>query len=261
MGDHQHRAVEVVDQLLERVAAAHVEVRLGLVEQQQPGAPREAGGERDELALAAAQLAGGSREGGVVEPERAQVRARLALGALAAELGPLAEQPLLVGERALHPAHVAGQRRVGESLLGLGELPLERRQLGPRVEHGGERRAVVALDDLRQRREHQPAPAGDRAGVGVLLAGEDAQQRRLAAAVRSEHADAGALRELEVEPGQHLATAERLREAAGRQQRDRRYEPASAKRFKPASTASSATSRSAQPWTVTSLPSGCLYIE
>ena len=247
--------------MLERVAARHVEVCLGLVEQQQAGPAREAGGERDELALAAAQLARGPGERVVVEPERAQVRARLALGALAAELGPLAEQPLLVGERALHLPHVARERRVGESLLGLSELALERGQLRPRVEHGGERRAVVALDDLRQRREHEPAAAGDGAGVGVLLAGEDAQQRRLAAAVRSEHADAGALRELEVEPGQHLATTERLREAAGRQQRDRRYEPASAKRVKPASTAASATSRSAQPWTVTSLPSGCLYIE
>ena len=74
VGDHQHGAVEVVDQVLERVAAAHVEVRLGLVEQQQPGPPREAGRERDELALAAAELARGAGERVVVEPERGQVR-------------------------------------------------------------------------------------------------------------------------------------------------------------------------------------------
>ena len=37
VGDHQDGAVEVVDQVLERVAPVHVEVRLGLVEQQQPG--------------------------------------------------------------------------------------------------------------------------------------------------------------------------------------------------------------------------------
>jgi hypothetical protein len=57
VGDHEDGAVEVVDQLLERVAPAHVEVRLRLVEQKKAGAAREAGRERDELALAAAQLA------------------------------------------------------------------------------------------------------------------------------------------------------------------------------------------------------------
>ena len=189
------------------------------------------------------------------------MRPRLALGALAAELRPLAEQALLVGERALHLAHVAGEHGVGEAALGLRELALERAQLGPRVEHGGERRAVVALDDLGQRGEHEPAPAGDRAGVRVLLAGDDPQQRRLAAAVGPEHADAGTRGELEVSAREHLAAAERLRDAASRQQRDRRYELASANRLRPASTAFSATSRSSQPWTWTSLPSGCLYIE
>ena len=122
------------------VAAVHVEVRLGLVEQQQPRPPRQAGRERDELALAAAQLARGPRERVVVEPERGQVRARLALGALPAGSVHCAEQPLLVGERALHLAHVAGQRRVGEAALGLRELALERAQLRAGVEHGGERR-------------------------------------------------------------------------------------------------------------------------
>ncbi len=224
MGDHQHRAVEVVDQPLEAVAAAHVEVRLGLVEQEQPRPPRQARGERDELALPAAQLLGGAGERVVVEPERGEVGARLALGTLAAELRPLPEQPLLVGERALELAHVAGHRRVGEAALGLGELALERAQLGPCVEHGRQRGAVVALDDLGQRGEHEPAAAGDRAGVGGLVAGEDAQQRRLAPAVRPQHADAGPRGELEVEPREHLAAAERLRHAAGRQQRDRRYE-------------------------------------
>ena len=124
-------------------------------------------------------------------------------------------------------AQVAGQRRVGEPLLGLRELALERRQLRPRVEHGGERGALVALDDLRQRGEHEPAAARDGAGVGVLDAREDPQQRRLAAAVRAEHADARAVGELEVELGQHRPPAERLDDAARGQQRDRRYECAS----------------------------------
>ena len=150
MGDHQDGAVEVVDQVLERVAPVHVQVGLGLVEQQQPGSPREARRERDELALAAAELTGRARERVIVEPERGQVAARLALGAVAAELFPAGEQALLVGERALHLAQVAGQGRVGEPLLGVCELAFERRQLRPCVEHGGERGALVALDDLRQ---------------------------------------------------------------------------------------------------------------
>jgi hypothetical protein len=58
----------------------------------------------------------------------------------------------------------------------------------------------------------------------VLVAREDAQQRRLAAAVGAEDADAGTRGELEVEAREDLAAAERLRDAARRQQRDRRYE-------------------------------------
>ena len=62
MGDHQHGAVEVVEHRARAARAGHVEVRLGLVEQQHVGPARQAGGERDELALAAAQLAGRHRE-------------------------------------------------------------------------------------------------------------------------------------------------------------------------------------------------------
>ena len=262
VGDHQHGAVEAVDQLLERVAPVHVEVRLGLVEQEQARPPRQAGRERDELALAAAQLAGRARERVVVEPERVQVGPRLVVGALAPELAPARQQPLLVGERALELAHVAGQRRVGEPLLGLGELALERRQLGPRVEHRGERGAVVALDDLRQRGEHEPAAARDRARVGVLDAGEDAQQRRLAAAVRAQDADPRPVGELEVELGQHRPPAERLDDARARTAAGptlRLLPPG--RPCEPCSIAAVAASRSSQPWMSTSLPSGCLYIE
>ena len=51
---------------------------------------------------------------------------------------------------------------------------------------------------------------------GCSSPGEDPQQRRLAAAVGPEHADARARGELEVEPGQHLAAAERLRRCRAR---------------------------------------------
>ena len=58
VGDHQHGAGEVVQQPPSWSRRAHVEVGLGLVEQQHVGPPGEAGGQRDELALAAAQLPG-----------------------------------------------------------------------------------------------------------------------------------------------------------------------------------------------------------
>jgi hypothetical protein len=57
VGDHHDGAGEAVDHGLELVAPVHVEVRLGLVEQKQVGLARQAGGERDELALPAGELA------------------------------------------------------------------------------------------------------------------------------------------------------------------------------------------------------------
>ena len=225
MGDHQHRAVEAGHEPLELVAAAHVEVRLGLVEQQHVGAPRQAGGERDELALAAAELARRALERRRGEPEVAQVHARLALDAVAAELGPAGEQPLLVGERARHRVDVGGERRVGEPPLGGVQLGLELGDLRPRGEHRGERRALVARHELGQERVHEPAAADDLARVGVLEPGEDPQQRRLAAAVGAEHADPRAGGQLEVEPVEHAAAAEGLREPAGGDQGDARHGP------------------------------------
>ena len=149
VGDHQHRAVEAGHEPLELVAPAHVEVRLGLVEQQHVGAAREARGERDELALAAAELAGRPLERGVGEAEVAQVRAGLALHAVAAELGPAGEQPLLARERARHRVQVGGERGVGEAALGRVQLGLELGDLRARREHRRQRGALVARDLLR----------------------------------------------------------------------------------------------------------------
>ena len=133
-------------------------------------------------------------------PERAQVAERLALGAVAAGVGPAREQPLVVGERAGHRVEVGGQRRVGEPRLGRVQLGLERGQLRP----GGAARwrsgvALVAVDDLRQDgRARARGGSVTVAGVGVLEPGEDPQQRRLAAAVGAEDADPRAGLDVEV---------------------------------------------------------------
>ncbi len=53
MRDGDDRAVERAHQLLGVLAGVDVEVRLGLVEQQHVRVPEQAGGEADELSLAA----------------------------------------------------------------------------------------------------------------------------------------------------------------------------------------------------------------
>ncbi len=225
VGDHHDGAGEVVQQRAEPLAARHVEVGLGLVEQQHVGAAGEAGGERDELALAAGELARRHVQRGAVDPERAQVAERLALGAVAAGFGPAREQPLVVGERAGHRLQVGGQRRVGQARLGAVQLGLELHQLRPRGAHRRAGVALVAVDDLRQVRVHEPAAVGHRPGVGVLQPGDDPQQRRLPAAVGAEHADPRAGLDIEVGAAQDRPPAEGLGHAAGGELGDVRGHP------------------------------------
>ena len=218
--DHEDGAVEVVDDPLELVAPVHVQVRLGLVEHQHLRAAGEARGEGDELALAAAELDGRRVIG---HAQLVEQRARLGLGAVAALLVPAREQALLVGQRAAHGVEVGRQPRVGQPALDARQLGLELRELGPGGDDPGQRRALVAGDVLGQEGVHEPAPARDGAVVRMLEAGEDGQQRRLAAAVGTEHADAHAVGELEVEPVEDPAPAEGLDQAAGGEERDGRH--------------------------------------
>ena len=155
--------------------------------------------------------------------ELVEQRPRLGLGAVAAVLGPAGQHPLLVGERAGHRVEIGGQPRVGQPALDRVQVRLQLGQLGPRREHPRERRALVAGHVLGQEGVDEPAAARDRPVVGVLEAGQDGQQRRLAAAVGAEHADPHPVGELEVEPVEDQATAEGLLQAAGREERDGRH--------------------------------------
>ena len=179
--DHQGRAVELTDDPLQLIPAAHVEVRLRLVEHQHLRAAGEAGGERCELTLAATQLGGREPVG---HPEPFEQAARLGVGAVAAVLGPAGQKALLVRERASDRVEVGGQRGIGQPALHRVQLRLELGQLRAGGVHPAERRPLVARHVLRQEGVHEPAPAGHRAGVGMLEPGEDPQQRRLPAAVR-----------------------------------------------------------------------------
>ena len=68
-----------------------------------------------------------------------------------------------------------------------------------------------------RRRARQLGPAdGDRAGVGALEAGDQPQQRGLAAAGRPQHRDQLAARDLEVDAGDRAHAAEGLDDASDR---------------------------------------------
>src|SRR6185312_3549947 len=91
-------------------------------------------------------------------------------------------------------------------------------QVGPRSAQRLQRVALVALELLREEREDEPTALRDCAGVGRLLTREDAEQGRLAAAVRPDHTHANAGLDVEVEPVEDQARAEALRDPACLQQ-------------------------------------------
>ena len=132
---------------------------------------------------------------------------------------PAREHALVVGERARHRVEVARQVRVRQPLLGRVQLGLEHGQLRPGGAHGGARVAPVAVDDLRQVREHEPAAADHGPVVGVVEPGDDAQQRGLAAAVGAEDADPRPGLHVEVGAAQDLASSERLGDTTDGEQR------------------------------------------
>ena len=77
--------------------------------------------------------------------------------------------------------------------------------------------ALVAGHQLVQVGDARAAAQRDRAGVGVLVAGEHRQQRRLARAVGADQADARPRAELEVGAVEDQAAAEGLHDAAQRE--------------------------------------------
>ena len=78
------------------------------------------------------------------------------------------------------------------------------------VEH---RQGAVEVRLLGQVADRDAAPDGDAAAIGRLLAGDDAQQRRLAAAVDANEADAIAFVNEQIDAVQQLALAELLADA------------------------------------------------
>ena len=120
--DGDDRTVERAHQMLEPLARLDVEVRLGLVEQQHVGVAQEAGGEADELALAAGEDARRLGEVVVVEADVDEERAGTAVEARAAGARSSAassvllpaQQPRACG-RGRRPARRAAARSVSSS--------------------------------------------------------------------------------------------------------------------------------------------------
>jgi hypothetical protein len=167
----------------EVAAERRVEVRERLVQQHDLRLGRERARERDPLALAPRQL----------------VRVAVGLVLEAHQLERPAREPVaLVASAARQPERdVRLHLQVREERVVLehhpGPAPLRRREpAGPR---------------------HELAADRDRAGVGPLEPGDQAQQRRLAAAGRAEHRDQLAGRDVELDAGDRSRRAERLRDA------------------------------------------------
>ena len=212
--DHDHRAGRVVHESLEPVEAREVEVVGGLVEEEdvepteqdrrERGAGRLAAGERADLYVHAVgrepdvgQHGFGPRvEIGTTEREEAVER-----------LG------VRVGDGRIR-GHRLGERVECVARLGHSSAAREVRAqglAGPRV---GLLREVA--DGQRRRRPL------DSAGVWRLLPREDAQERRLADAVRPDHAEPVTGRNRERHVVEDGAPTERLRDVAGGEHARRR---------------------------------------
>ena len=212
--------VEPAHELLHPLTRLDVEMRLRLVEQQHIGIAQQTCSEADELPLPAGEDAGRLGEVVVVQPDVDEERARPRLEAGPTRGGPAVEQLLLPAEQPRHAIEV-GARSADPLLDGL-ELPLELIEIRSRRPQGRKGIPRIPFELLREIRDDEPAPLGHLAGVGELVTGEDAEQRRLAAAVRPDHAHADARLDVEVEAVEDQPRAEALGDAACGEQGHRR---------------------------------------
>ena len=169
MGDDEHRARRTRATSSSRSAPAlDVEMRLGLVEQQDVGAASTRHRrERDELALAAAERARRAVEVGVAHAEITQ-HARIASPSrrAAPSASRCSSSRAWRSRTRVMRSQVGGERGVGELRLDAGEVGLERGDVGPRVADRLADGALVAGDELREVGDDRAAPQRDRAGVG-----------------------------------------------------------------------------------------------
>ena len=87
---------------------------------------------------------------------------------------------------------VARHLRLPEALLASLEIPPYLRELGPRGAQDLHRGMDPAFDILGEEGDAQAPPPDDLAAVGLLQAGQQAQQRGLASPVAADEPDPGA---------------------------------------------------------------------
>ncbi len=184
----------------------------GLVEQEGGGAPHQQGGEGEASPLPAGE---GDEAPSVVQPVEAEPgedggRAAVRLPDLL-PLGAL-QLPPVGGEQAgvLRCVLRCGLQQAGEPVE-FGERGAGLAQCA--VHHGGEGRRRVVRQLLMQ--EAEVGGADDVAGVGLVGAGEQAQQGRLADAVLADEADAPAGGGGETDAVEDAAAAEDADEVVG----------------------------------------------
>ena len=216
MGDEQQRRVARVELLLQPLHRLGVEVVGGLVEHQQVGPGEQRAGDGHALLLAAGELVDGPLPERGVDAQAVEqllglegrVPAAQPLDALG-EVRQLGHQPFVV---------LAGLEALGERVVGVERLA--QRDLGD-GELGGGRGAGREDGLLRQPGDARAALELQGDGVGLLVAGQDLHQRRLAAAVDADQADALALLDDQLELVEERAGAEGERDVEGAEQRHR----------------------------------------
>ena len=219
MRDGDDGSVEGGDEALEQRAADGVEVCLRLVEQEDVGILGEAGRERDQLALATREGVRRQRQVGFLEPEVEKRRPPAAVDARPTGFLPAVDELFLAAEDARHLVQVRRELRRGELVGDPVQLAVELVQVGPCGADGLERIPLVSERVLRQERDDDSAAAHGGARVGLLEPGDEPEHRRLAGAVRADHADTGARLDRKVQAVEHGSAAERLADGVQADQR------------------------------------------
>ena len=219
MADRQHRAAEPRHQPLEQLTAGEVEVRLRLVEQEELGSWTRQPTRPMSLRCPPREQLRGEVELPHLEPDAQQHGSRSPLERWsAAALVPLEERRL--GRERRVPSPSCRRRRPDRRLRGHGrEAGVDLGEVRAGVAHRLERRALVAHRVLEQEREAQPPSAGHAAGIGLVDAGGDPEQCRLARPVRPHHADPRAIGQLEVDAVEDPTGAERACDAVQAEER------------------------------------------
>ena len=185
MGDDDQRQLAVEQERLQPVGHLGIQVVGRLVEQQQLGARQQEPGQRRAALLATRQIGAARVELG--HAERLQQRIGAVVDIVATELLQPCIEPLLFGQQLVEARRrlVLGQFAV-QRLQGLQHLVAPRNAPHHRLVHGEVR---LQQRFLRQVTKTQLAAHRALAAVRHQIGGEDAQQGRLAATVRTEQAD------------------------------------------------------------------------